>query len=66
VGVIDANFGQLFEGDGNGNFKYVSQEKSGLNTTGDVKSLEIVTIKDIQYLLVGVNNVGVKTYRLTR
>src|SRR5687767_11512874 len=35
VGVIDANFGQLLEGDGKGNFVYVPQPKSGLSTTGD-------------------------------
>ena len=30
VGVIDANFGQLFAGDGKGHFTYVPQTKSGL------------------------------------
>ena len=43
MGVIDANFGQLYEGDGKGNFKYVSQAISGLSTTGDTKSMKVIT-----------------------
>jgi enediyne biosynthesis protein E4 len=64
MGVIDANFGELFEGDGNGNFTYVPQSLSGLSTTGDTKSMEVVKINGSIYLLVGVNNVGVETYKL--
>ena len=64
VGAIDANFGQLFEGDGKGHFTYVPQTKSGLSTTGDTKSLQLIDIKGNPYLLIGINNVGVKTYKL--
>jgi hypothetical protein len=66
VGVIDANFGQLFEGDGKGNFKYVPQPTSGLSITGDAKSLQTISIKGQTYVLVGINNVGVKAYKLNR
>jgi hypothetical protein len=66
MGVIDANFGQLFEGDGKGNFVYIPQPKSGLSTTGDAKSLQMINIKGDPYLLIGINNVGVKTYKLNR
>ncbi len=64
MGVIDANFGQLYEGDGKGNFKYIAQSVSGLNTSGDTKAMNVITISGQPYLLVGVNNVGVMTYKL--
>jgi hypothetical protein len=64
MGVIDANFGQLLQGDGKGNFKHVSQRESGLTFTGDTKSLKVITIDGQRYMLVGVNNVGVETYKL--
>ena len=64
LGVMDANYGQLFEGDGKGNFKYILQAVSGLNITGDVKSLKVLTIKGVRYLFAGVNNVGVAAYKM--
>jgi hypothetical protein len=64
VGVIDANFGQLFEGDGKGNFRYIPQGKSGLSLTGDIKSLQVVNVKGAEFVLIGTNNVGVSTYKL--
>jgi hypothetical protein len=64
IGVIDANFGQLFEGDGKGGFRYIGQQDSGLTTVGDVKSCSVVTINNETFLFVGVNNVGLVTYKL--
>lgn len=64
MGVIDANFGQLYKGDGKGNFTYVGQPASGLRLTGDTKSLQIVSSKGELYLIVGTNNVGVSSYKL--
>ncbi|WP_411273531.1 VCBS repeat-containing protein [Daejeonella sp.] len=64
MGVIDANFGQLYEGDGKGNFAYVPQAQSGLSLTGDTKSLQTVTVNGDLFLMVGTNNVGVHTYKL--
>ena len=64
IGVIDASYGQLFEGDGKGNFKYISQAVSGLSITGDVKSLKFLTIRGRRYLLAGINNYGIVTYRM--
>ncbi|MBK5277645.1 MAG: VCBS repeat-containing protein [Bacteroidia bacterium] len=64
LGVMDANYGQLFEGDGKGNFKYISQVESGLSLTGDVKSLKVLTINNDRYLFAGVNNYGIVTYKL--
>ena len=64
MGVIDANYGQLFEGDGKGNFRYISQPRSGLSITGDVKSLKFITVRGRRYLLAGINNFGIVTYRI--
>ena len=64
MGVIDANFGQLYEGDGKGGFSYISQPQSGLSLIGDTKSLKMVDIDGAPYLLVGVNNVGIEAYKL--
>ncbi len=65
MGVIDANYGQLFEGDGQGNFTYVPQATSGFDIKGDAKSLEKIKIQNDTYLLVGINNAGVESYKLT-
>lgn len=64
LGVIDANFGQLFKGDGKGNFQYVNQSTSGLRLTGDVRSLKMIQVRGSSYLVVGTNNVGVSAYAL--
>jgi len=64
MGVIDANFGQLFEGNGKGAFSYVSQSRSGLKITGDIKSLQLIDIRGVKYLMAGINNYGVESYKL--
>jgi hypothetical protein len=64
LGVIDANYGQLFRGDGKGKFTYIPQSVSGLSLTGDVKSMKMITVKNIRYLLAGINNFGIVTYKL--
>ena len=66
MGVIDANFGQLYAGDGKGNFSYVPQGASGLRLTGDTKSLQVIRSNGAVLLMVGTNNVGVTTYRLNK
>jgi hypothetical protein len=66
MGVMDANYGQLFEGDGRGNFHYVPQPESGLNIRGDVKSMESINVGNKTYLLVGINNFGLAAYQLSR
>ncbi|MEB2784822.1 VCBS repeat-containing protein [Algoriphagus persicinus] len=62
IGVMDSNFGQLFKGDGKGNFQFVPQKKSGLNFMGDVKSMEIIKAGKLDLLFVGVNNHGLDAY----
>ncbi|WP_106566117.1 VCBS repeat-containing protein [Cecembia rubra] len=64
IGVIDANFGQLFKGDGNGNFQYITQKKSGLSIYGDVKSMKMIQSGSRTFLVVGLNNRPIETYLL--
>lgn len=63
LGSIDANFGQLYAGDGKGNFKYLPQAESGLDFTGDVKSLKWIKTVAGEFLLAGVNNLGIVAYK---
>jgi hypothetical protein len=62
LGVIDANMGQLFEGDGKGNFKHVPQTISGFSILGDVKSI-LQLPSDQNRIHFGINNMGIKTYQ---
>jgi hypothetical protein len=64
LGAMDASYGQLFQGDGKGGFRYIQQRDSGLMLTGDVKSLKMITAGNQQYLLAGVNNKGVVAYKI--
>jgi hypothetical protein len=64
LGVIDASYGQLFKGDGKGNFRYIPQSLSGFTMTGDVKSLKTITVRNSRYLLGGISNLGIVTYKL--
>ncbi|WP_162341742.1 VCBS repeat-containing protein [Cyclobacterium salsum] len=59
-GKYDANYGTVLMGDGNGNFRYLPQKRSGLTTKGDVRSMEIINGN----LLVGINQGSVVAYRL--
>ena len=65
LGVIDANLGQLFEGDGKGNFSLVPQRISGFSVTGDVKSI-IQIPTDPNRIHFGINNQGIISYQLKK
>lgn len=64
LGLIDANFGQVFAGDGKGKFRYVPQKESGLQFLGDVKSMLPIKMAHLDILMVGINNQGVESYLL--
>ncbi|MBA4056227.1 MAG: hypothetical protein C0490_16045, partial [Marivirga sp.] len=64
LGKMDANYGQLFSGDGKGNFEYIPQNFSGISLTGDVKSLKMLRAGGHDYLLAGINNRGIVAYKL--
>jgi len=57
-GKYDANLGLVLKGDGTGQFKAISQQQSGLNLKGDVRS--IISVNGL--LLFGVNQQALKSY----
>ena len=62
LGLIYANFGQVYAGGGRGDFRYIAQKASGLRILGDVKSMLPIKLAHLDVLLVGVNKQGVDSY----
>ncbi|ETZ24388.1 VCBS repeat-containing protein [Pedobacter sp. V48] len=59
-GKYDANYGMLLKGNGNGGFTYISQQQSGFNIKGDVRSVTTINNK----LLFGLSQQSLKAYQL--
>jgi hypothetical protein len=59
-GNYDANYGVLLQGDGKGNFSYISQQQSGFHLVGDVRSVISIDNK----LWFGINQQELKFYKL--
>ena len=57
-GKYDANYGMLLQGDDSGNFKYISQQRSGFRLTGDVRSA--VTLDNT--IIFGINEQPIQAY----
>lgn len=62
----DANMGSIAINLGNGEFKTLSQEETGLYLKSDVRDLETVTIQNEEYLVVASNNDKLKTYKVSK
>lgn len=60
LGKMDANYGVLLKGNGQGNFEYISQPNAGFDLRGDVRS--VVELGD--KLLLGINEEGIVSYQL--
>ncbi|MEM7658433.1 MAG: FG-GAP-like repeat-containing protein, partial [Bacteroidota bacterium] len=60
IGQMDANYGVLLEGDGQGGFRYVPQQESGLKLAGDIRS--VVSVGNIW--LFGRNEASLVAYYL--
>lgn len=52
----DASFGLLLEGDGAGNFSAKTMMESGLKIVGDVRDMELISIKGKKHILVAKND----------
>jgi len=59
IGSNESNRGQLFLGDGQGSFRYVTQPASGLNVRGEIRSFCTID----RLLLIGINGQPVQGYR---
>jgi hypothetical protein len=57
-GKYDANYGVLLKGDGQGNFQYIAQPRSGFHLRGDVRSVMDYGGK----WLFGINGEGITAY----
>jgi enediyne biosynthesis protein E4 len=62
LGVIDANYGQLFKGNGKGEFHLVPQRVSGFQIKGDIKTIISHPTEPDSYLF-GINNQEVISYK---
>ena len=60
MGRMDSNYGVLLQGNGQGDFEYINQSKSGLNIQGDVKDV----LKFGNTLLFGINQAEMVSYKL--
>ncbi|MEZ4899420.1 MAG: VCBS repeat-containing protein [Saprospiraceae bacterium] len=60
LGQMDANYGVLLQGNGRGQFKYITQDRSGFKIQGDVR--QVIKLGD--QLLFGLNGGPVLSYRL--
>lgn len=56
VGIYDASYGTYLKGDGKGNFRAVSNELSGFNIRGAVRSIMEVNTGKSKIIVVALNN----------
>ncbi|HEX5169499.1 MAG TPA: VCBS repeat-containing protein [Cyclobacteriaceae bacterium] len=56
IGRYDASHGQLFSGNGRGDFKYIPQNQSGLKIDGEVRDIVSIDLNGRPFLLVARNN----------
>ncbi|WP_439556540.1 VCBS repeat-containing protein [Dyadobacter sp.] len=63
IGSMDANFGCLLTGNGQGAFSYVSQPVSGLSVRGDVKTAFNIRINKQPFVTIGAFNETLQFYR---
>ncbi|WP_010517458.1 VCBS repeat-containing protein [Croceivirga radicis] len=60
LGKLDAGYGSLLLGDGNGNFNPIGNKSSGLKVTGDVHGALFID----DYLIIGAHGQPLETYKL--
>jgi len=63
---MDANYGCLLEGNGKGDFTYVSQSVSGLSVNGDVKSLVRMQVGKQPSIIIGAFNQSLQFYKIQK
>jgi hypothetical protein len=64
IGSIDANYGCLLAGNGQGRFDYVDQKVAGLSVTGDVKSVELLKTGNKRRLIISSANEKLQSYEI--
>ncbi len=56
LGAYRASRGQVFIGDGKGNFQELPIDQSGFVVEGDARSIETIEFENSKYIIVGLNN----------
>ncbi|MCY4298549.1 MAG: VCBS repeat-containing protein [Flavobacteriaceae bacterium] len=64
LGRFASSKGELFEGDGTGQFKPVDYSKSGLFNRGEIRDMKLVKIRNQWYLIVARNNTNLNIFSL--
>ena len=62
VGIYDASYGSLLQGDGKGNFAVLPSQQSGLNIKGAVRDMLSLQVNHQPVLLVAKNNAPPEIY----
>ncbi len=65
TGKFEANYGQVFLGDGKGNFSYLADHKSGLTVKGDIRDIKVLNINNQKTVLFSRNNDDLVVYKIT-
>lgn len=63
-GIYNASRGQVLAGNGKGGFSYLSESKSGLSVSGEIRDIDVLEIDGDRYILFWRNNQSVKKYKL--
>ncbi len=66
MGKNDANLVQVFVNEGTTNFSYLPQHRSGIYINGDVRSLAILNYTSPMEILIGRNNLSLKTLQIAK
>jgi len=66
VGIYDASYGTLLEGDGKGNFAAVPAQQSGINIRGAVRNIEEMKTGKKKIIIVALNNEAPKIISVNR
>jgi len=64
MGRYDASYGNLLLGDGKGRFKVISNENSGINIKGEVRSLRKIIVDGRAHYLGFRNNESIIAFSL--
>lgn len=64
-GNIDAGYGSVLLNDGQGNFKSINNRESGFTVIGEGRGLVSLTNGNDQYILVGVNNKPIQSFKVS-
>jgi len=61
---LDANYGSVLIGDGEGDFRWVNYNESGFFVKGEIKNITPIKIDNKEFVLVGINDQQPKLFQL--